>query len=84
MMSASVLAISTGLASASGRSTGGEAHVYEAHTNDEGNLGTVTLTGAITDHGTDDQNGRPERDQPLRSIERQPLGRYHRARNPAA
>lgn len=55
MVSAAVLAISTGLASASGTSTGGEVHVYEADTNDAGNLGTVVLTGAITDTGIDNQ-----------------------------
>jgi len=57
--SAAVLAISTGLASASGTSTGAEVHVYEADTNDAGNLGTVILTGAITDYGTDHQNAGP-------------------------
>jgi hypothetical protein len=55
MVSGAVLAISTGLASASGTSTGGEVHVYEADTNDADNLGTVVLTGAITDTGIDKQ-----------------------------
>jgi hypothetical protein len=59
IVSAAVLAISTGLASASGTSTGGEVHAYEADTNDAGNLGTLILTGAITDNGTDHQNAGP-------------------------
>jgi hypothetical protein len=59
MVSAAVLAVSTGLASATGTSTQGEVHVYEADTNDAGNLGTVILTGAITDHGTDRQGDGP-------------------------
>ena len=36
-------------------STGGEVHVYEADTALAGSLGTVILTGAITDHGKDHQ-----------------------------
>jgi hypothetical protein len=59
MVSAAALAISTGLASASGTTTGGEVHAYEADTNDAGNLGTVILTGVITDHGTDHQGAGP-------------------------
>lgn len=59
ILSAAVLAISTGLASASGTSTGGEVHAYEADTDDAGNLGTLILTGAITDHGTDHQGAGP-------------------------
>jgi len=55
MLSAAVLAVSTGLASASGTSTIGTAHFYEADTAVAGNLGTVVLTGAITDSGTDCQ-----------------------------
>ena len=55
LVSAAVLAVSGGLASADGTSTGGEVHVYEADTALDGNLGTVILTGAITDHGTDHQ-----------------------------
>lgn len=54
-----VLAVSSGLASASGTSAGGEVHAYEADTNDAGNLGTVILTGAITDHGIDHQGAGP-------------------------
>jgi hypothetical protein len=53
--SAAVLAVSGGLASADGPSTGGEVHLYEADTALDGNLGTDILTGAITDHGTDHQ-----------------------------
>jgi len=59
MVSAAVLAVSTGLSSASGTTTGGEVHAYEADTNDAGNLGTVILTGVITDHGTDHQGAGP-------------------------
>jgi hypothetical protein len=59
MVSAAVLAVSTGLASATRTSTGGEVRAYEADTNDAGNLGTVVLTGAITDHGTDHQGAGP-------------------------
>lgn len=57
--SAAALAISTGLASASGTSAGGEVHAYEADTNDAGNLGTVVFTGAITDTGIDHQGVGP-------------------------
>ena len=57
IVSAAVLAVSTGLASASRTVSGGEVHVYEADTNDAGNLGTVIFTGAITDHGIDHQGG---------------------------
>lgn len=59
LASATVLAVSTGFASASGTSTGGQVHAYEADTNDAGNEGTVILTGAITDHGTDEQGAGP-------------------------
>jgi hypothetical protein len=52
--SAAVLAVSTGLASASG-TPGGEVHAYEADINAAGSLGTVVLTGAITDTGIDNQ-----------------------------
>src|SRR5689334_15016169 len=55
MVSAALLAVSVGFASASGTSTQGEVHVYEADINDAGNVGTVILTGAITDYGTDYQ-----------------------------
>jgi hypothetical protein len=44
-----------GAASAAGTSAGGEVHLYEADTSLAGNLGTVILTGAITDSGTDHQ-----------------------------
>lgn len=50
-----VLAISAGLAAADGAATGGEIHLYEADTALDGNLGTVVITGAITDSGTDNQ-----------------------------
>jgi hypothetical protein len=58
IVSAAVLATCTGLASASGPSTAGPVHVYEADTNpaaDAAGNGTATvvLTGAITDYGTD-------------------------------
>jgi hypothetical protein len=52
---AAVLAVSGGLASADGPSTRGEVHISEADTALAGNLGTVVLTGAITDSGTDCQ-----------------------------
>ena len=55
LLSAAVLAVSGGLATAAGSSTGGEVHWYEADTALAGSLGTVVLTGAITDHGTDHQ-----------------------------
>jgi hypothetical protein len=55
LIGAAALAVSGGLASADGSSTGGEVHVYEADTALDGNLGTDILTGAITDHGTDHQ-----------------------------
>lgn len=55
LISAAVLAASGGLAAADGSSTGGKVHVYEADTALAGSLGTVILTGAITDHGTDHQ-----------------------------
>src|SRR3954452_19228783 len=58
VVSAAVLAVSTGLASA-GTSTGGAVRVYEADTDLAGTLGTVILTGAITDHGTDHQGAGP-------------------------
>jgi hypothetical protein len=54
-VSAVLLAVSAGLASASGTSTQGNVHLYEADTAVAGNLGTVILTGAITDNGTDHQ-----------------------------
>src|SRR5947209_106820 len=59
MVSAALTAVSTGFASASRTSTGGVVHAYEADTNDAGNSGTVILTGAITDHGTDQQGAGP-------------------------
>ena len=59
VLSAAALAVFSGLASASGESAGGEIHAYEADTNDAGNLGTVILTGVITDHGTDHQGAGP-------------------------
>ena len=48
-----------GAAAAAGTSAGGEVHLYEADTSLAGNLGTVILTGAITDYGTDHQ-GTPD------------------------
>jgi hypothetical protein len=59
VVSAVVLAVSTGLASASGTSTGHEVHAYEADTNYAGSLGTVVFTGAITDSGIDHQGAGP-------------------------
>jgi hypothetical protein len=53
--SAAVLAVSGGLASADATSKAGEVHLYEADTALDGNFGTVILTGAITDSGTDCQ-----------------------------
>jgi hypothetical protein len=55
LLSTAVLAVSGGLATAAGSSTGGELHWYEADTALARSLGTVVLTGAITDHGTDHQ-----------------------------
>jgi hypothetical protein len=51
----SLLAVSVGLARADGASGGGEVHLYEADTALAGNLGTVIVTGAVTDHGKDHQ-----------------------------
>ena len=56
----SVLAASGALASANGTSNGGEIHLYEADTALAGTLGTVILTGAITDHGIDHQSDASE------------------------
>ena len=58
-VSMAVLAISTGLASASGPSTSREVHVYEADTNYAGSLGTVVFAGPITDSGIDEQGAGP-------------------------
>lgn len=55
VVSAAALAVSGGLASANGASTGGEVHIYEADTAFAGNVGQDILTGAITDHGIDHQ-----------------------------
>jgi hypothetical protein len=55
VLSAAALAVSGGLASANGASTGGEVHIYEADIALDGNIGHDILTGAITDHGIDDQ-----------------------------
>jgi hypothetical protein len=52
---AAALAASGGLAWADGGSSGGEVHIYEADTALDGSLGTVIVTGAITDYGTDNQ-----------------------------
>jgi hypothetical protein len=57
VVSAAVLPVSAGLASADGPSTGGVVHIYEADDASDvsggGTTGTVILTGAITDYGTD-------------------------------
>jgi hypothetical protein len=58
--SAAVLAVSTGLASASGPPSG-EIHAYEADTTATGTPNTVVLTGAITGTGTDCQGCDPKR-----------------------
>ncbi len=50
-----LLAFLGGSGSAAGKRTGGMVHVYEADTSLAGQLGTIVLTGAITDQGTDDQ-----------------------------
>jgi hypothetical protein len=55
VLSAAALAVSGGLASANGQPTAGEVHIYEADTALDGNLGTDIVTGAITDHGIDQQ-----------------------------
>jgi hypothetical protein len=55
VISAAAVAVSGGLASAAATPTGGEVHVYEADIALAGNIGTVILTGAITDHGKDHQ-----------------------------
>jgi hypothetical protein len=49
------LAVSGGLASASGPSAGGKVHLYYADTAIDASFATVVLTGAITDSGTDCQ-----------------------------
>lgn len=54
-LTVAALAASGGLAAADGASTGGEVHLYEADTALAGTQGTVVLTGAITDSGTDCQ-----------------------------
>lgn len=59
LVSVVVLAVGTGFSSASGTPTGGAIHIYEADTNYAGSLGTVVITGAITDHGTDHQGAGP-------------------------
>jgi hypothetical protein len=48
-----------GSASAAGTKAGGPVRLYEADTSLDGNLGTVILTGSITDLGTD-QQGNPQ------------------------
>jgi hypothetical protein len=48
-----------GAASAAPTTAGGHVQLYEADTSIAGNLGTVILTGAITDVGTD-QQGNPQ------------------------
>ena len=55
VVSAAVVAVSGGLASAAATPAGGPVHIYEADTALAGGFGTVVLTGAITDYGTDDQ-----------------------------
>ena len=55
IVSAALLAVSGGLASAAGTPAGGEIHLYEADTATAGSVGTAILTGAITDYGTDNQ-----------------------------
>jgi hypothetical protein len=55
VISAALLAVSNGPAAADGPSTGGDVHLYEADTALAHNSGTVVLTGAITDSGTDCQ-----------------------------
>jgi hypothetical protein len=58
MVSAAVLAVSTGLASA-GTPTGRSVRAYEADTNLAGSRGTVVLAGSITDSGIDHQGAGP-------------------------
>ena len=53
---AAAVAASGGLALADGASSGGGVRLYEADTALDGNLGTVILTGAVTDHGIDHQD----------------------------
>ena len=55
MTGTALLAIPAGLAAAAGPRSAGKVHLYEADTALAGNLGTVILTGAITDHGRDHQ-----------------------------
>ena len=59
VVSAAVLAVSSGLASASGTATGRSVRAYEADTNLAGSRGTVVLAGAITDSGIDHQGAGP-------------------------
>jgi hypothetical protein len=49
-LAAALFAAWGGLASAAGTRAGGTVHAYEA---DAGKAGAIILTGAITDHGTD-------------------------------
>jgi hypothetical protein len=53
--SLAVLGVSGGLAAADGAANGGQIHLYEADTALDGNFGTVVITGAVTDTGTDNQ-----------------------------
>jgi hypothetical protein len=55
IIAVTLLAAWGSLAMAAGARAGGKVHIYEADTNDAGNLGTIMVTGAITDHGTDHQ-----------------------------
>lgn len=55
ILATAVLAAWGALASAAGTRAAGKVHVYEADTKDAGNRGTIIVTGAITDHGTDHQ-----------------------------
>jgi len=58
-VSVAALAVSGALAAADGATAGGPVQLYEADTELAGSLGTVILTGAITDHGHDHQGVDP-------------------------
>lgn len=52
---AALLAVSGALALAAGTPAGGKVHLYEADTSLAGSVGTVVVTGAISDYGMDNQ-----------------------------
>jgi hypothetical protein len=55
IVTVALLAVWAAAASATGTRTGGRTHLYEADNSIVGTTGTVILTGAINDYGTDHQ-----------------------------